>query len=199
MPNLSDMPKKNPFKTPAGYFDDFTRDLETKMCEEGIAEKCGKSLPFSVPENYFANFTEKITEQSVLKKNSKGKVIRMLAPYAAAAAALIIIFSLWNGLLQNRLTDKHTAKNTEITKTAENDSEIAGLDPVSSIIPPDADTAEVELAVGRVLDGMSIAEITELSSAPIDTTKQIPTDEYDKALEEYLMEHADYSDIIAEL
>jgi hypothetical protein len=199
MTNLSDIPKKNPFKTPNGYFDDFTRDLETKISEERIAEKCGKKLPFSVPENYFSEFTEKITERTVLRKSSKRKIIPLLAPYAAAAAALIIIFSLWNGLLQNRLSDKNTAQNTEIKKPIQSDSEITGIDPVSSIIPPDADTAEVERAVGRVLDGMSIAEITELSESKTDTTQKIPADEYDKALEEYLMEHADYSDIIAEL
>jgi len=199
MPNLSDIPKKNPFKTPDGYFDDFTRDLETKISEARIAEKCGKKLPFSVPENYFRKLTEKITKQAEQKGSSKGKIIRLFAPYAAAAAALILIFSLWNGLLQNRLPDRNTAENTEIKAPVKNNSEIAGLDPVSSIIPHDADTAEVELIVGSVLDDMSIAEITELSTKPSDTTQIIPTNAYDAALEEYLMENADYSDIIAEL
>lgn len=201
MPNLSDIPKNNPFGTPNGYFDNFSRDLESKIAEKRIAEKCGKKLPFTHPMDYFEELTEKLSNKTYNKTDKRGRILRMFAPYAAAAAGLILIFSLWNVLLQNKISENESTQYAQTEQTTTETEQLAGLDPVSTIIPEDADTAEVALAVENVLDDMAIIEIAEISfEQPTDTIQQQPGDDnHDRAVEEYLMEHAHYSDFIAEL
>lgn len=83
------------FKTPKGYFEDFTDDLLGKMSEEtsSIPDEAG----FEVPEGYFDNLNKKILEKLTEKES---KVIR-LKPYrkyfyvaASVAAILILVLSI---------------------------------------------------------------------------------------------------------
>ncbi len=90
--------KKNPFKTPEGYFENFTDGLMDKLNQEK------GNLPmedgFVVPENYFNGLHKKIQE----KLNPEETKVVQLNPWkeyyiaaASIAAILIVFFGLnWN-------------------------------------------------------------------------------------------------------
>ena len=62
--------------------------------------------PFKVPEDYFNNLTERINKNvdEQIKKEDKPKIIsifNLLKPYVAIAASLIIVWLLFNIVLNN--------------------------------------------------------------------------------------------------
>lgn len=84
------------FTTPKNYFQDFNKDLQIRIIEEKLKERFGNKSHYSVPENYFSNFSAK---QDNVKKTTK--IITLIKPYLSFAAAIIIIFSLWQIVLVN--------------------------------------------------------------------------------------------------
>mgnify|MGYP001200839229 FL=1 len=86
---MTDFNKKNPFKTPKGYFE----DLEEQLCdsEDAIA----KLNPFSVPELYFENLESSVTE--VLNLNTppnKNVSKNLILQFTAIAAAILIALTV---------------------------------------------------------------------------------------------------------
>jgi len=90
MAKLSDIKNQNPFRTPDDYFDDFQRDIETRIAEEHIRNLCGRENPFVVPAHYF-----EMTSNNLRPKH-KPKIFSILKPIFAAAAALIFGLLIWN-------------------------------------------------------------------------------------------------------
>ncbi len=91
--------KKQQFKTPDGYFEDFNARLMEKMGAEGskLPEKEG----FAVPESYFEKLDKKLLDRL---EEEKGPKVVKLRPYrkyylaaASVAAALVLFFWIpWN-------------------------------------------------------------------------------------------------------
>lgn len=90
--------ENNPFKTPEGYFDDFTGKLLGKLNqkENKLPEKDG----FIVPDAYFDGWHEKLqkkiatTETPVVQLHPYKKYYSIVA--SVAAVALLIFGLLWN-------------------------------------------------------------------------------------------------------
>ncbi len=95
---MKELNKTNSFKTPEGYFEDFTDKLLGKMAKDGPA--LPKKEGFKVPNGYF----EALDKEIVQKLNpSETKVIPMNTyrkyyyTAAAVAAVLLLVFGLqWN-------------------------------------------------------------------------------------------------------
>lgn len=87
--------KNNPFKTPEGYFENFTGNLMDKL-DEGRLD-LPKNDGFTVPEDYFDGL-----KKSVLDKLEppETKVVRLHSykRYYAVAASIAALFVLWIGL-----------------------------------------------------------------------------------------------------
>jgi hypothetical protein len=87
--------KNSEFKTPKGYFEDFTDDLLNKMSKEA------SSLPnkdgFKVPEGYFDNLNKEVLEK-ITEKESKVISLKSYRKYfyaaASVAAILLLVFSI---------------------------------------------------------------------------------------------------------
>ncbi|SIS64170.1 hypothetical protein SAMN05421766_10387 [Zobellia uliginosa] len=86
--------KKNPFKTPEGYFEKFDERLFEKLSEKrsGIPETEG----FKLPEGYFDTLGNKL--QQKLNEEESGKVTPLKSYkkyyYAIAAAAAVLVVAL---------------------------------------------------------------------------------------------------------
>ncbi|MUH37796.1 hypothetical protein D9O36_18240 [Zobellia amurskyensis] len=86
--------KKNPFKAPEGYFEEFDKKLFEKLSSEGsvIPKKEG----FKLPDGYFDSLSDKL--QHKLKEEQQGKVIPLKSYkkyyYAVAAVAAILVVAL---------------------------------------------------------------------------------------------------------
>ena len=95
---MKELNKTNPFKTPEGYFEDFTDRLLDKLGEEipNLPQEEG----FAIPDNYFDDL-----HKNILKKleQNETKVVQ-LHPYkkyyvavASIAAIVVVFFGLnWN-------------------------------------------------------------------------------------------------------
>ncbi|NAS11669.1 hypothetical protein [Poritiphilus flavus] len=91
--------KKQQFKTPDGYFEDFNARLMKKMGAEGpkLPEKEG----FAVPEGYFDKLDKSLLDKLEEEKDPKVIKLRTYRKYyfaaASVAAALLLFFGLtWN-------------------------------------------------------------------------------------------------------
>lgn len=95
--------KKNKFKTPEGYFDNFHDRLMDRIQQEDSQEEKSvipKSDGFAVPETYFESLTPKVISQlepkevKVVQLKSYRKIYYGLA---GVAAVLLLFFGLnWN-------------------------------------------------------------------------------------------------------
>ncbi|HZJ21065.1 MAG TPA: hypothetical protein VFD35_12040, partial [Pricia sp.] len=93
---MKDFNKKNPFKTPEGYFEDFSRGLMKGLPEKDsdIPENEG----FTVPDTYFEGIHENILQKLEVEET---KVIP-LHPYkkyyvaAASIAAVALVLLMLN-------------------------------------------------------------------------------------------------------
>jgi len=141
---MKELNKQNPFKTPEGYFEDFSDSLRNRLSEEaaGIPKNDG----FIVPDTYFENVHKSILHQLEVKEP---KVIP-LHPfkkyyYAAAsiAAIALVVFAL------NRNTSEEITFEDLANSDIENYFEYNELDfstyEIAELVPVD------ELEVGDIL------------------------------------------------
>ncbi|OWW24789.1 hypothetical protein B4Q04_13055 [Zobellia sp. OII3] len=86
--------KKNPFKTPEGYFEKFDERLFEKLSEKRSA--IPKTEGFKLPEGYFDTLGDKL--QQKLNEEGSSKVIPLKSYkkyyYAIAAAAAVLVVAL---------------------------------------------------------------------------------------------------------
>ncbi|TMM53703.1 hypothetical protein FEE95_17545 [Maribacter algarum] len=130
--------KNNPFKTPEGYFENFTDGLMDKLNEEKF--NLPKEDGFVVPEHYLEGLHKNIQE----KLNSEETKVVQLNPYrkyyltAASIAAIILIFFGFNWNTPGEITFEDLA-STDIENYFESNElglttyEIAELLPVDEL------------------------------------------------------------------
>ncbi|WP_289040347.1 hypothetical protein [uncultured Zobellia sp.] len=91
---MEPLDKKNPFKTPEGYFDKFDKTLFEKLSSGGSV--IPKEEGFKLPDGYFDSLGDKL--QQKLKEEQETKVIPLKSYkkyyYAVAAVAAILIVAL---------------------------------------------------------------------------------------------------------
>lgn len=167
----------NPFTAPENYFDNFSSEMIIKISEENIKEIAGTKSPFKVPENYFENSEQEINQKIERLIKIKKNPIYAIKPYLAIAASLIVVFMLWQIMLNNIKTPKKVNNNTiETVKTEQNEN-----------------TATTKIYEEQIIsiDEMSVLEIVEPQ----------PTVAENKPLSEetlnYLAENIEYSDLLA--
>lgn len=112
--------KKDVFKTPRNYFDDFENDLMVKISEEKLPNENGLQLP----QDYFDNFEDQILSQVQKKQQTKLVVMKLVRTITTIAAMFVIYFGVYNLLNDDKLTfdsvseseinDWIVAKNIEI-------------------------------------------------------------------------------------
>jgi len=186
MNNLNNINKKNSFKVPENYFDNFSKELETRISEENLKKQFGNKNPFTVPENYFETF-------SVNKKNPERKIVRLITPWLSAAAGIIIIFALWQFLLTEVDKNKHAETNDTLISThlnffADNQIQI-----------DENDIKYLEPEINAYIDETDANRLYEYSND--DTSEEmINTDE--ETVYEYFIDYADdndYTELLADL
>lgn len=90
--------RNNAFKTPKGYFEEFSNDLNAKIAlEDSVLSNSDKNNSFKIPEGYFETVNQKISRKLDVRKS---KIIS-LNPYrkyyysaVAVAAVLLLIFNI---------------------------------------------------------------------------------------------------------
>ena len=82
----------NPFKTPAGYFDQLPGRIMDKLQKEDIRTSAGKK-GFQVPEEYFETFADRLAER-LPQKEGRVRKLWPSRPVWIMAAAAVIIFML---------------------------------------------------------------------------------------------------------
>lgn len=157
------IPKKhNPFTTPNTYFEEFTKNLKTRLNVE--EPNLPKEAGFKLPKDYFDRLPVEInknlasTESKVIQLKTK-KLYYMAA--ASVAAVLLLFFGLnWN---KSQETSWKNIANTDI----ENYFDTHGL-------------------------GLSSYEIAEVISVDdLELTDFLETDLNEEHIVEYLNEHTD--------
>lgn len=130
--------KKNPFKTPKGYFEDFSENLMKRLPENGIV--IPKNDGFTVPDTYFEGVTEKI-RQNLEAEETKVIPLHPFKKYyyaVASIAAVALIAFLLNQNRAKEITFEDIA-NSDIENYFEDNSldfstyEIAELVPVDEL------------------------------------------------------------------
>jgi hypothetical protein len=143
-PELANLNVSNPYKVPAGYFDNLAEAIMLRIKTQGeesakeelenISPLLGgmkKTMPFSVPEGYFEKLSPEIPKQARVVSLKAGKLFK----YAAAAVTIgLITVMAWffiktpsglnNGLAINN--DSTTVNQIQNNFKNISDSEIAG-------------------------------------------------------------------------
>ncbi|MGO4919033.1 hypothetical protein [Maribacter spongiicola] len=128
--------KKNPFKTPEGYFDSFEGKLMDKLSK--TESTIPKDSAFKVPDNYFESFNESLKG----KLDNEPKVIplfpiKKVIAVAASIAAIVLIALNYNWSPSSELSFSDLA-NADIEAYFENNDfelspyEIAEVLPVTN-------------------------------------------------------------------
>ncbi|QLG43944.1 hypothetical protein [Costertonia aggregata] len=110
---MNNIDKKNPFKTPKGYFDSFQARLMDKLVQE--EPNVPKNDGFQVPEGYFENLGNDIGQK--LKNETKVVQLHPFKKYYIAIASIAAMMLLVLGLNMN------TDKNIAFTDLADSDIE----------------------------------------------------------------------------
>lgn len=97
---MKELPKKNGFKTPPGYFDSLADRILEKM-EAQDKEVLPKTKDFSVPEGYFEQVEKDILSR-VKKEETPVISLKNYRTYFYAAAAVAALFVLVIGLQWNK-------------------------------------------------------------------------------------------------
>ncbi|NPA68670.1 MAG: hypothetical protein GXO50_08685 [Chlorobi bacterium] len=181
MSKLNDIKKENAFKIPEDYFNNFSRELETRISEEKLKKQFGNKNPFTVPENYFENFSIKIT-------NHKTKIIQIIKPVISVAAGIIVIFALWQIIFTKINHENNIAGNITDTNKIVNKINNTNIKYSEN---------EIDIYINE-LDINTIYEYTENN----EQDDYEITDRNDETVYQYFVDYADdndYTELIAEL
>ena len=142
---MNELDKTTHFKTPEGYFENFSGRLMGKITRDdtGLPENPG----FKVPEGYFEGLQQQI-QLKLGKEEAKIVQLHPLKKYylfaASIAAILIVVFGInWNGTAE--ITFDHLA-NSDIERYFDyNDLDLSTLE-ITEVFPVD------ELSIGDILN-----------------------------------------------
>lgn len=189
MAKLTDINKNNSFEIPENYFEDFTKELQTKISEENLKEKFGNDNPFVIPVNYFENFYVNIKKDRTI-----GKTIQLLKPYMAIAAGIVLVFVIWQVVLTS-LDNSQPITETSDSTHIEDNILLADIIDFSDI---DSEVIENEF---DIYIGES-DENTIFSLSNIEENK-LTLDIDEEAIYEYFIDYSDdiieYAEVIAQL
>ena len=175
MAKLPEIGNQNVFKTPENYFNDFQKELETKIVEEKLKEKFGNLNPFSVPDDYFENLDYKI---SVIKSDKKISTFTLIKPYLSIAACLIIVFGIWQIFFTNfDFDEKYTINEIETQDT---------VNIYENYVSMDFSGIDSEIMIDYMEEQEKVSDIENFT-------------EEDDFYAEYISENVDYSSILSEL
>ncbi len=102
--------KNNPFKTPEGYFENFSDALEDELRLEKL--NVSKEAGFAVPESYFENLTQELLLKIEPKETKVVSLYKRYYVAAASIAAATIIALITLGIYQNQ--KQNLTVNTDI-------------------------------------------------------------------------------------
>lgn len=182
--------QNNGFKTPDNYFENFNRELETRMIEENLKDRFGNKSPFTTPKNYFINFSVHINHT----KKSSLKVIQLLKPYLSIAAGIIIIFGIWQILLTNIDNSRHVADKIDTIK--KNNSILLSENTLNL---DDIETSELNEQFETYIDESDATSLAEYNEKE---TERFEINATEEEISDYLMDYADdddYAEILASL
>jgi len=186
MKELNNINKNKAFKVPKNYFENFSIELETRISEENLKKKIGNKNPFTVPENYFETF-------SAAKNKSERTVFQIIKPWLSAAAGIIVVFALWQFLLNGIDKNNHAQNIDNINKI--NSYIIAN----NQININDSDIEYLEPEVNAYIDGTDANQIYEYAN---DETQEDKISVDDETIYEYFVDYADdndYTELLADL
>ncbi len=162
---MNESNKNNPFKTPEGYFENFTDGLMDKLNVEtsNLPEEDG----FAVPEGYFESFHQNI------QKKLEPKVVQ-LHPYrkyyyaaASIAAVVLLVFGLnWNTTTEftfDELADADLETYFDTNEYGLSSYEIAEVLAIQDLEV--SDILETDLDEGNLIDYLdeNIDDLNELN------------------------------------
>ncbi|MEE9364258.1 MAG: hypothetical protein V3U92_16785 [Cellulophaga sp.] len=139
--------KQNSFKTPEGYFEEFSSNLETKItAEESFPPKSG----FNIPDNYFDNLNKEL-HKKIIKKETKIVSLHSYKKYyylAASVAAVVLVLIGLQITTKENITFESIAYTDidayfETTDITLDSYEIAELFPMDDLEINDIITAEL--------------------------------------------------------
>lgn len=130
--------KNNPFKTPKGYFEDFSDNLMKRLPESGI--DIPKNDGFGVPDSYFESLNENIRQ----KLEAEDTKVIPLHPYkkyyyAVASIAAVIVVAVFLNLNTSKEITFEDIAHSDIENYFEDNSldfstyEIAELVPIDNL------------------------------------------------------------------
>ncbi len=133
---MKELPKKNPFKIPEEYFEDFSKSLMKRLPEKDtdIPENEG----FIVPESYF----ESVHKNILQKLEAKEAKVIPLHPYkkyyfaAASIAAVSLIVIMLNQNTSKEITFEDIA-NSDIENYFEDNSSDFSPYEIAEVVPVD--------------------------------------------------------------
>ncbi|GGD58889.1 hypothetical protein [Muriicola marianensis] len=96
---MKEIPKKNGFTTPPGYFEGLSERVLNKLEEKDTSALPSKE-GFKIPEGYFDGLEEKIQDKT-LQRETKVFTLKPFRPFLYAAAAIAVLVVLIIGLEKN--------------------------------------------------------------------------------------------------
>ncbi|MFS4492172.1 hypothetical protein [Maribacter sp. 2308TA10-17] len=165
--------KNNPFKTPEGYFENFTDGLMDKLNDE--KSDLPKEDGFAIPENYFDGLHKNIQEKLNLEET---KVIQ-LNPWkkyyiaAASAAAIVLIFLGFNWNANEKITFEDLA-STDIENYFEYNELGLTTYEISEVLPLD------ELEINDILENQFEEEnVIDYLNDNVDAIEDLNLEDYE--------------------
>lgn len=186
MTPLSDIQKENSFGIPEGYFDSFQDQIQAKIAEEKLMDTYGNANPFAVPEGYFENFT------AAKHEHKEGRLLSMLKPWMSVAAGILVVFAIWQIVLNSINTSEGSIAANDSTQLTEY-SEIFDFSNLN-----DDDLAEVAADYMYEYDDEALYQLSGEESennAELSINEEIIYEYYI----DYSDDYSDYEDLLAEL
>ncbi len=172
---MKEIPKKNNFKTPPGYFEGLSDRILNKLDEEDKAVM-PEQEGFKVPDGYFEKVEKEILEKT-LQKEARVIPLRGYRTYFYAAAAIAVLFVLVIGLVRNTDPDLSfdDLAQAEITRYIE--SRDLGLSSyeIAEVLPV------TDLEIGDFVEsGVENQEILDYLEDTIDDLEELNIDTHEE-------------------
>jgi len=170
---MEELNKKNPFKTPESYFENFSDGLLDKLSEEKL--DLPKEDGFTIPENYFDALHENIQK----KLNTEETKVVQLHPYrkyyavAASIAAIVIVFLGFNWSTPEEVTFDDLA-SADIESYFESNELGLTTYEIAEVLPVD------ELEINDILENQFEEEnVIEYLNENIDDIEDLNLEDYE--------------------
>jgi hypothetical protein len=178
--------KRNSFGIPEGYFDSFQDQIQAKIAEEKLMDTYGNANPFAVPEGYSRILT------AAKHEHKEGRLLSMLKPWMSVAAGILVVFAIWQIVLNSINTSEGSIAANDSTQLTEY-SEIFDFSNLN-----DDDLAQVAADYMYEYDDEALYQ---LSGEESENNTELSINEeiiYEYYID-YSDDYSDYEDLLAEL